>query len=469
MHDRVKILSVAAVSVCFALLSGTLISLGQQYPEGTLQVAQGSLAPDQTVATVTPNSELRYPVSQPLVDDLEETEGPQLLAQDAANDGEESGEEREEFEEPEESSEVQSEEPVAPEPIQPRQLNAEMIKLRDSVRRVLAANFAQPFNTRDNTPGEVLHFCLAFGADADVRYGSQSGKKVNGIGSLCWNYPFAGYKLLRAGGDRVVARIGYGLQERPSQFLAVLAQSGVPSDYQLQVGQYRGTVADLVEQEKLDCRGGTDLSFKLIGLSEYVKNGQSWKNDLGEDWSVERLVLEELERSPDKAKCDVTNRLAGLSHAIDRRINRNQPLGEAYLRAQNHVAEFQDFALGVQNPDGTWHPQFFAFKGTSNDTDGVLSSTGHILQWLVFSLPDDRLEDPRVVRSVIYLNNLLAKQSTHLKAGSTSSQYIGSVMYALRALRLYDQRLFKPCDPEPTPEQAAAESATAGRTRSGAS
>ena len=74
MHDRVKILSVAAVSVCFALLSGTLISLGQQYPEGTLQVAQGSLAPDQTVATVTPNSELRYPVSQPLVDDLEETD-----------------------------------------------------------------------------------------------------------------------------------------------------------------------------------------------------------------------------------------------------------------------------------------------------------------------------------------------------------------------------------------------------------
>ena len=152
----------------------------------------------------------------------------------------------------------------------PPVLTPEMVALRDNLRRALALVAKQPLNTRDNTPGELIELSLAFGCDAGVGYNGPSGKRINAIGCLCWNYPCAGYRLLRTGGGPVMARIGYGLQAHPAQFLAVLAQSGVPADYEIRVGEYRGTVADLVEFEKLNCRAGTDLSFTLIGLAYYV-------------------------------------------------------------------------------------------------------------------------------------------------------------------------------------------------------
>ncbi len=40
-----------------------------------------------------------------------------------------------------------------------------------------------------------------------------------------------------------------------------------------------------------------------------------------------------------------------------------------------------------------------------------MQTTGHILEWLIFSLPEKDLTDPRLVKSVNYLASLLAQQS----------------------------------------------------------
>ena len=69
--------------------------------------------------------------------------------------------------------------------------------------------FRQPINTNDNTPAEVLNFCLAFGCDTEVRYGSSAGSAMNGIGCLCYNYPCADYRLLAVGDESRMARVGY--------------------------------------------------------------------------------------------------------------------------------------------------------------------------------------------------------------------------------------------------------------------
>ena len=52
-------------------------------------------------------------------------------------------------------------------------------------------------------------------------------------------------------------------------------------------------LADLVEAEKLGCRGGGDASLKLVGLSYYVEEPQ-WRNDAGEMWSLDRMIQQEL-------------------------------------------------------------------------------------------------------------------------------------------------------------------------------
>jgi len=338
---------------------------------------------------------------------------------------------------------LESEEPDADEKPAPPVLTPEMVALRDNLRRALALVAKRPLNTRDNTPGEVIELSLAFGCDAGVGYNGPSGKKINAIGCLCWNYPCAGYRLLRTGGGPVMARIGYGLQAHPAQFLAVLAQSGVPADYEIRVGEYRGAVADLVEFEKLNCRAGTDLSFTLIGLAHYVDDEASWENDLGEEWSVERLVREELARSTSTSDSDVTNRLMGLGYAIQRRRKQAEPLDGEFLSARQHLSKFHDFALNVQNPDGTWHPGFFSHKGTSRDTAGTLRSTGHIIEWLALSLPEDRLQDPRVLRSVVYLVKALGTQRSRTKTASMSMRDVDGVMHAAHALSIYDGRVFQ--------------------------
>jgi hypothetical protein len=171
-------------------------------------------------------------------------------------------------------------------------LSKEAVALRDRIRRTLALYFHQPVNTADNTPAEILAFCLAYGCDTEVRYGSSAGQAASGVGCLCWNYPCAGYQLLTLQDQRPVARMGYGLQAYPSQLLGVLAMSAVPAKYQVRIGSFQGTVADLVAAEQLDCRSGADLSHKLIGMAFYVPEDQTWKNRLGETWSVERLLGE---------------------------------------------------------------------------------------------------------------------------------------------------------------------------------
>jgi len=340
------------------------------------------------------------------------------------------------------------EEPEAVEQAAQPELSPEMVTLRDSVRRALALVAKQPLTTRDNTPDEVIQFCLAFGCRTSVGYGSPSGKKVSGIGCLCWNYPCAGYRLLRVTNDRVLARIGYGLQAHPAQFLAVLAQSEVPPDYEIRADEFQGTVADLVESEKLNCQSGTDLSCALIGLDHYLKDEQTWENELGEEWSVERLIREELARSPSLSESDAIDRLMGLSYAVAQRNRRELPLEGEFLRAEQYVGELQDYAFGLQNSDGSWHPSFFARKGTSRDATGTLQSTGRILEWLVFSLSDDRLHDPRVIRSVSYVAKLLGGQSSGWNVASMSTRDLGAVMHAAHALSIYDRRVFEPAAPE---------------------
>jgi hypothetical protein len=344
------------------------------------------------------------------------------------------------------------------------QLDPAMVALRDRVRRVLAQSMRQPINTGDNTPAEVLNFCLAFGCDAEIRYGNSAGNAINGIGCLCFGYPCAGYQLLAIDQEqRIMPRVGYGLQTHPSEMLAVLAQSAVPANYEVRVGERKGSVADLVAYEKLTCRSGDDLSYKLIGLTFYATGSDTWKNEIGQEWSLERLLKEELAREPSTATCEITDHLMGLSWAIQRRMRANQPLDGQYRRAEKYVADFQQYALGLENADGSWHPGFFASKGTSRDASGLLRSTGHILEWLVFSLPGDQLKDPRVVKSVGYVTSLLEESYARWNATATTAREVDSVGHALHALQTYDKRIFKPHDPAESESSKPAEAKTSER------
>ena len=217
-----------------------------------------------------------------------------------------------------------------------RELSPALAALRDLVRQTLAMHQKQAFNTRENSATEIMNYCLAFGCGTEVSLDGSDGQRINGITCLCWNYPCGGFEMLGPSQGHIAARIGYGYQEHPGEFLAMLAMSRVPPNYPVRVGKDTRTVADLVEAEKLACRSGSDLSLKLIGLSYYVDEPE-WKNDLGETWSIERIIQEEIAQPVVTAPEGGLNRLMGLSYAVARRAKRGQPIDGQFERAQKYI------------------------------------------------------------------------------------------------------------------------------------
>jgi hypothetical protein len=331
------------------------------------------------------------------------------------------------------------------------QLSAEAAALRDQVRQTVAAHQKQAYSTRQNSATEIQSICLAFGCDTEVSL-EGSEKQINGITCLCWNYPCQGFEMLRFSHKHIAARIGYGYQEHPGEFLAMLAMSRVPDDYPVRVGQTVRKVADLVEAEKLGCRSGNDASLKLIGLAYYVADPE-WKNDLGETWSIARMIDEEIARPIISAPEGGLNRLMGLSYAVGRRVKQSGPLEGQFRRAQKYVNEYHEYALRMQNPDGSWGPYFLASRTQSPDAASQLRSTGRVLEWLAISLPEEKLADQRVQGAVECVTRLLASQNYQWNVPSLSTQDIVSLGHALHGLTIYDQRAFKPFDSAEKPAE----------------
>lgn len=334
---------------------------------------------------------------------------------------------------------------VAPPAKPAKELSQAQAALRDRVRRVLAMHQKQTFNTRDNSATEIMGYCQGYGCATEVSLEGPNGKRINGITSLCWGYPCAGYELLGRSKDRIAARIGYGYQQHPGEFLAMLAISRVPPDYQVRVGTDTRTVADIVEAEKLACRAGADLSLALIGLSYYVDEPE-WKNDLGETWSIDQILKNEVAQPVVTAPEGGLNRLMGLSYAVARRAKRGQPIDGQFQRAKKYVSDFHEFAIQLQNPDGSWGPQFLAAKSVSQDAASQLRSTGRVLEWLAMSLPDEKIDDAPIGVAADYVVRLLSSQRYLSNAPALPTREIVSMGHAIHALNVYDDRVFKPAD-----------------------
>ena len=353
-----------------------------------------------------------------------------------------------------------TEKPSPQEPKQREPLSPEMQKLRDGVRQTINV-FSQPIlNTRDNTVAQLLDVCEAFGCNAEVMY-TDNRQKINAFANLCYNYPCAGYHPLKVSGGHIVPKVGYGFQEKPGQMLAVMALGRVPETYPIQVSkEITGTVADLVEREKKTCRPGEDLSFKLIGIARYTPSGETWKSESDKTWTVERLVDEVLNQPAQIDTVAGINRLLALSYAVQQRTKEGKPLDGVYAKAAKYVTDFQKYALAMINNDGTWHPQFLKAKGIGSG-QGRLRSTGHILRWLVFSLPEEQLQDPRIIQAITQVQRSLAGNA-HYGLASSTPRTIDSRLTGVHALVLYNNRFFKPYDV--IEENTASETAQSTKT-----
>ncbi len=331
-------------------------------------------------------------------------------------------------------------------------LSAEMIQRRDRVRQLLTALRPQPFNTQQNTCTDILDFCRAFGCQTEVTDNATSGQKLNGITCLCWNMPCGGYEMLTVSGGHLAPRVGYGYQDNSSELAAVLALARVPADYPARAGKTVRTVGDLIEYEKLTCRPGLDMSLKLVALANYVQQ-PSWKDSLGSEWTLQRVVAEELGRPQGTHPHAATDRLLGIAAALERFRVDKIPLDGDLARAKSYVDESIEYAYSTQNSDGSWG------RPTNRDYAAAVASSAHMLEWLAIALPAGRLEDPQIVRGVDFLSAALSSSHYQTYIPMMSGREISAAMHAAYVLNAYDQRVFVPADPLPGAETAKTQKA----------
>ena len=323
--------------------------------------------------------------------------------------------------------------PSGPPPPKTRQF--ERMRLR--IARTLAAYQRRPLNTAENTPWEVMHGFIAFGIPTQLRVGGPGGTPVNAIGWMNMGGRCRGQVLLVASEKRVRGLIGYGVQGHSAQYLAMLAQCRVAKESPITIQKRSFTVADLVTEEQQACRPGTELTFSLIGLAHYLPTDATWKSRDGEEWSLPRLVEEELAQPVRTVACGGTHRLFGLAYACQRRKQAIGSLDGVYRRADRFVRDYQAFAVTkLQNRDGSFSTEWFKYPADRpDDIDRKVQTTGHILEWLVASLDQEQLYDSRIVRAVEFLEMALASDVNR-------EWKIGPLGHALHALTIYQERVW---------------------------
>ena len=311
-------------------------------------------------------------------------------------------------------------------------LTRQQLVLRDRIEACLTHYLNRPESVAKRSPWAVMHGMLPFGVEANIVAGT---KQVNAIGWMSFNGKCRTQRLFIPKGDAFAMSVGPGVQGHEGQFLAMLAQSHVPSSYGIQVEQRNFRVADLVQYEMRGCKEGTELTFKLIGISHYLHSDQQWLTPDRKKWSISKLVEEELAQPIVGAACGGTHRLMGLTYAVQRRQEQGLPITGQFQRAQQFTSEFLPYALSLQNPDGSFSTDWFERRANEPDMDRKVQTTGHILEWIIYSLPEDELADPRIVKALQFLLSQLLDDHAHDWA-------IGPRGHSLRALALYDQKVF---------------------------
>lgn len=311
-------------------------------------------------------------------------------------------------------------------------LTAELLALRERMRECLAYYYFRPENVAIRSPWGAMHAMIAYGVDSELIAGD---KRVNAIGYLCYNGTCNSLQLFYTSNKKLQTRIGPGVQGHPGQFLAMLAQSKVKSDFPMKVDGRDFTVADLIEHEKETCRPRTELTFKLIAFTHYLKSDEKWKSNDGQEWDIPRVIKEELAQPIVGAACGGTHRMTGFSYAMRKREARGEKFEGQWLRAKKFVEDYHEYAFRLQNSDGSFSTDFFAGRADFGPNSKRLETTGHITEWLAYSLNKEQLVEPRMLKSVEYLTTLLLENRNE-KWG------IGPLGHGLHALAMFDERIF---------------------------
>jgi len=291
---------------------------------------------------------------------------------------------------------------------------------------------------------QILHGVLVYQEDFLVY---DQGRPVSAIAHLLagqsmrgWNLEPVPNGLSEQPGLRVTMEEGSKAgQGHADQWLAVLAQAGLPPTQTIIVEDIEYTIADLVRQVQWDLPRNLEreYSWTLIGLTTYLATDAKWTASDNQTWSIERLIQSETEQDLYDSACGGTHRLIGLAMAVNRHLDQNGKMTGAWKTADNQIQQAIQRAKATQNSDGSFSTTFLASRRSSVDLAENLGSTGHVLEFLVLAMSNEQLDQPWVKRAVGRLTKIFElTRSVDLECGK--------LYHAAHGLALYRDRLYGP-------------------------
>ena len=314
--------------------------------------------------------------------------------------------------------------------IQSKPLDPVLANRLQRTEACLAFYLNNPESTSVRSPWAVMHALLAFGGEYEMVHGQG---RVNAIGWMCHNGTCRTQRMFTPTTVGFKPNVGDGVQGHEGQFLAILAQSNVPLNYPIQIGSSKYTVEDLVRYEMATCKEKSELTFKLIGLSYYLDSNKQWRAKDGKIWSISKLIQEELSQPIIGAACGGVHRLMGFSFSVRQRQLQGLQVNGQYARAAKFVKEYIDYTWQLQNPDGSFSTSWYEGRANEPNEERKVQTTGHMLEWLMYTLSDEEIKSPRVAKSIDFLLTKILDKRDH-------KWPIGPRGHATRAVALYQAR-----------------------------
>ena len=289
----------------------------------------------------------------------------------------------------------------------------------------------------------VFHGIIGLGPSVTLRYPGTD-KRVNALDYVCSGGAVRGLEFLptREGVD-VRSASGpetYGIsQGHQDQFIAEIAQWGVPKDLKFVVNGKDCTYEDFLRHTKARASTTTEpkqeLSWAIVCLGQYYGTNITWTNNRGEKLRFEDLVRYELEAPIDEAACGGTHRLFGLTWVYRLHLLRGGKKEGVWKDVEAKIAEYKELAHKVQNADGSFSTAFFARKSNEPNQERRMNTTGHIFEWLSLAMTDEELKEPWMQDAA----NCLAAMFLDIQDKPMES---GTLYHATHGLLLYYARVY---------------------------
>ena len=319
---------------------------------------------------------------------------------------------------------------LAAEPVDP------LLKLIDEAIEVSGRRYLTPDGPRPHTPWQIIHGLLAFRQDYQLKM--VDGRKISGLDWLASGVTYQGESLFQKtpyGGRAHPFIQAYWFEGHPTQFMAYLTMCRLPLSHQFKTATGETiTVADIVNNAKMEVNRQEEMTWTLWALSHYLEPDSQWINKKGEPWSIEELVRMEVQNTIYDGPCGGTHSLFATAYARNSYLQTKRPLRGIWLEADQKIERFIAEARALQNSDGSFSVHFFKGSGYGNDFNQRITSSGHMIEWLMVALRQSRLSEP-------WIQNGIRCLAQDLITNRRMNAECGPLYHAVDGLQIYRERL----------------------------